>query len=132
MLSTGDLRALARARLKDAGALLSKGRFEGAAYLCGYAVEIALKARIVKTLKWPGFPALANEFSGLQSFRSHDLDMLLSLSGWEPKIRGKFLAEWSVVSDWDPESRYAPPGYVTPADARLMVDSAKLIVGALV
>jgi len=74
-----DLAATARARLKDATALLAQGQYDGAAYICGYAVEIAIKARIVKTLKWPGFPSDNKEFSGLQSFRSHDLELLLHM-----------------------------------------------------
>src|SRR5437667_174196 len=85
MLSTADLTSIARARLKDAKALLSKKRYDGAAYLCGYAVEIALKARIVRTLKWSGFPETRTEFEGLASFRCHDLDILLHLSGWEER-----------------------------------------------
>lgn len=56
MISTKDLKAIARARLRDAHLLLRAKRFDGAFYLCGYAVELALKARICRTLKWAGFP----------------------------------------------------------------------------
>ena len=69
MLTVSELSSIARARLKDASALVSKGRYDGAAYVCGYAVEIALKARIVKTLKWSGFPADGGEFKDLKSFQ---------------------------------------------------------------
>jgi HEPN domain-containing protein len=131
MLSARDLASVARARLKDAKVLLSGKRYEGAVYLCGYAVEIALKARVVKTLKWSGFPETNKEFAGLLSFKSHDLDVLLSLSGWEPRIRTKLLAEWSVVNQWDPESRYERPGNVTEGQAVAMVGSAGKIVGVL-
>ncbi len=93
MLSNTDLTSIARARLKDAKALLSKNRYDGAAYLCGYAVEIALKARIVKTLRWAGFPESSSEFKGYGSFKTHDLDVLLHLTGWEAKIKTTFLAE---------------------------------------
>jgi len=60
-----------------------RGRLEGSAYLSGYVVELALKARICRTLKWRGFPEKRNEFEGLQTFKTHDLDVLLSLSGRE-------------------------------------------------
>ena len=131
MLSTADLTSLARARLKDAKVLLSRKRYEGAVYLCGYAVEIALKARVVKTLKWTGFPETSNEFAGLQSLKSHDLDVLLSLSGWEPKIRTKLLAEWSAISQWDPTLRYQRLGNITGPQAVAIVTSASKIVAVL-
>lgn len=131
MLSAADLTSSARARLRDAKALFSKKRYDGAAYLCGYAVEIALKSRIVRTLRWAGFPESGGEFTGLGSFKCHDLEILLHLTGWEAKIRTSFLAEWSALQDWDPESRYRRPGSITHAEAKLMIESARVIVGVL-
>lgn len=132
MLTVVDLTSIARARLADAKALLSSGRFDGAAYLCGYSVEMALKARIVKTLRWvDGFPEEGGDFTGLQSFKTHNLGTLLHLSGWKPKIRTKFAVQWSNVSQWDPESRYERPGGVTQAQAQAMIESSKVILKAL-
>jgi HEPN domain-containing protein len=131
MLTVAELTSIARARLKDADALLSKGRYDGAAYICGYAVEIALKARIAKTLKWPGFPADGGEFKGLESLKTHNLRLLARLSGWEAKIKAKFLAEWLAVGQWNPESRYQVTGNVTQGDANRMIESARRILGAL-
>ena len=73
MLSVVEMSAISRARLMDAEVLLSNQRFDGAAYLCGYAVEIALKSRIVRTQGLTGFPATKSEFRGLSQFKSHDL-----------------------------------------------------------
>jgi HEPN domain-containing protein len=131
MLSVKDLTSTARARLADAKALLSKGRFDGASYVCGYAVEIALKARIVKTLKWPGFPSENKEFAGLQSFKTHDLEMLLYLSGWQARITSRLPSEWAKVCEWSPEERYSPPGGVSRADAEFMTASCTKIVRKL-
>jgi len=131
MLSVTELTSTARARLKDAKALFSKGRYDGASYLCGYAVEIALKVRVVRTLKWPGFPSDGKEFAGLQRFRSHDLEMLLYLSGWYPKIKTKLVAEWGNVAGWNPELRYVPPGRASHLDAKVMIESAQRIVEVL-
>jgi hypothetical protein len=83
MITARNLRAIARARLRDARVLLRARRWDGAVYLCGYAVELALKARICQTLKWAGFPETPAEFKGLQSVKTHDLEMLLHLSGIE-------------------------------------------------
>lgn len=131
MLTIIELASIARARLRDAGALSSRGRYDGAAYLCGYAVEVALKARIVKTLKWSGFPSEGGEFKDLQTFRTHNLDLLVRLSGWEGRIKRRFAPEWLIVSQWNPESRYIPPGNVTRADALRMAESATRIIEAL-
>ena len=51
MIQTNDIKDIARARLQDADILLTSGRYDGAIYLCGYAIELALKARICQTLK---------------------------------------------------------------------------------
>lgn len=86
MISVTDLAQIASARLEDAKILLAAGRFDGAVYLCGYGVEIALKARICKTLNWAEFPDTRGEFRNLESFRTHDLDASLRLSGLEPAM----------------------------------------------
>lgn len=131
MLSRQELKQIARARLKDSEVLLGAQRYDGASYLCGYAVEIALKAKICETLKWKGFPSTNKEFESYHSFRTHSLDVLLSLSGVEEKIKRGYLTEWSVVADWDPEARYKPVGKVSEADSRLMIESARTLIEAL-
>src|SRR5712692_8238276 len=113
MIPRSDLRNIARARLRDSEVLFDRGRYDGAIYLCGYAVELALKARICRTLNWPGFPSTRAEFASYQSFRTHSLEVLLTLSGWEQKIKSRYPTEWSVVADWDPELRYATVGTAT-------------------
>ncbi|MGI8641459.1 MAG: HEPN domain-containing protein [Pyrinomonadaceae bacterium] len=131
MISTKELKKIASARIKDAEVLSNGGRYDGAVYLCGYSIELSLKARICRTLSWSGFPSSKREFEGLQSFRTHRLDLLLSLSGQEIKIKTKFLADWSVVVKWEPETRYSVVGTIKQADAQRMIKSAKIIVKAL-
>jgi HEPN domain-containing protein len=128
MLSTQEMRRIAFARLSDAEALHRAKRFDGASYLCGYSVELALKARICKTLKWAGYPQTNAEFQGLASFKVHDLEMLLRLSGKAAIVKGKYLAEWSGVMIWRPEDRYNPIGTANETDARIMLDSAKTLL----
>ena len=83
MLTRKDLKDIIQARLDDADALHVAGRYDGAIYLCGYAVELALKCRICITLRWAGFPSSKKEFEKYQSLKTHTLDVLLSLSGYE-------------------------------------------------
>jgi HEPN domain-containing protein len=47
MVTRQQLQELARTKLKEAEALYSAGFFDGCVYLCGYVVELALKARYV-------------------------------------------------------------------------------------
>ena len=132
MLSIATLRTLSAARLEDARVLLTTGRSEGALYLCGYAVELALKARICETLDWDGFPDSGAEFHFLHSFKTHDLSVLLHLSGVEKEIKLEKQGDWDVVSKWKPEVRYIPLG----ADPALplpeaMVSATEQILGVL-
>jgi HEPN domain-containing protein len=110
MITRVELRRIARARLRDAEVLFAAGRYDGAAYLCGYAVELAFKARICRTLRSAEFPSTAGDFSDYRSFRTHDLTVLLRLSGIHDRIRRSHHVQWSVVPTWDPESRYNPIG----------------------
>ena len=67
MIARSDLRNIARARLRDAEMLLRARRYDGAVYLCGYSVEIALKARICRTSGWREFPETNRDFEGYQT-----------------------------------------------------------------
>lgn len=131
MLSRNDLRKMARARLKDAEVLLANRRYDSAVYLCGYAIELALKARICQTLNWPDFPETAKEFQPFQSFKTHTLATLLRLSGHEQRIISACLSEWSVVAPWDPEVRYKRVGTAAKADAVRMIEAARVLMRQL-
>ena len=131
MISTSDLLTIANERLTDAETLLNAHRFDGAVYLCGYSIEIALKYKICKTLNWTGFPSTNKEFEKFKSLKTHDLDVLLSFTGVETTLKSAHLAEWSAIAIWNPEARYNPIGVVSAADATLMINSAKTLIGIL-
>ena len=131
MIPATDLRSIARARLRDAQVLLAARRFDAAAYLCGYAVEVALKARICRTLKWQEFPETTREFRGLQSLRTHDLELLLRLSGAAARVRKTHASQWADVLYWSPDKRYQWTGGSSQQEAVAMVESAKGILGIL-
>ena len=131
MVSIVELRRIARGRLRDAEVLLAAGRYDGAIYLCGYASETALKARICRTLKWPGYPSARREFEGFQSFRTHDLDILLHLSGIENKIKTNHFDAWNTVVNWDPNVRYSAIGSTSSQEAADMIQSTKALLGVL-
>ena len=105
MISVAELDNIAHARIEDAKALLTADRFDGATYLCGYAVEVALKARICRTLNWTEFPSTGSEFQAYRSFQTHELDVLLRLSGQEARIKQNHFPLWNAVAIWKVESR---------------------------
>lgn len=132
MLTIATLRALSQARLEDARALLLAGRNEGSLYLCGYAVELALKAKICETLGWRWFPDTGREAVDYRSFRTHDLEVLLHLSGVHDRIAVELKEDWAIVLKWRPELRYAPPTSDTETPtAATMMSSAERILEAL-
>jgi len=131
MIATNDLRSTARARLRDAEVLLRAKRLDGAFCLCGYSVELALKSRNCKTLKWRGFPETNQEFQGLQSIKTHDLEILLRFSGVEDRVKTKYFAEWSGVLDWNPQKRYQSSGQTTLQQATDMVTCVKRLLNVL-
>lgn len=131
MIARATLEVLARAKLDDAEVLFNANRYDGAVYLCGYAVELALKARICRTLNWSEFPETRGEFRAFQSFRTHDLNVLLRLSGIETHIRSHYPPEWSAVSVWQPELRYRAIGTTTQSDAQNMLDAVRTLLGVV-
>ena len=131
MIESRTIKRIAQARLRDARVLANANRYEGAIYLCGYAVELGLKARICKTLKWQGWPSGGKEFEGYQSFKTHDLDVLLHLSGIEDRIKTERFKEWSAVAGWDPQYRYNPIGTASAFDAYLMIISTAVLLAIL-
>jgi HEPN domain-containing protein len=131
VISITNLEAIARARLEDARALLAAGRYDGAVYVCGYAVEVALKAKICRILNWQEFPQTSGEFQAYRSFQTHELDVLLRLSGQEPKIKQQHFGLWNVVAVWRPESRYNAIGSVGRTDAEEMINSADQLLEVL-
>ena len=131
MLTLEQLDGIARARLRDARALLEAERYEAATYLSGYAVEVALKARFCRSVNWTEFPSTAAEFNAYRSLRTHDLEVLLHLSGREVEIRETHLPAWTNVAAWSAELRYTDAGSVRSSDARAMIASVEKLLEAL-
>jgi len=133
MLTITVLRGMAKNRLHDAEVLYEGECWDGSVYLCGYAVELALKAKVCETLRWRSFPNTNTEFEGFTSFKTHDLDRLLRLSGVERKMkdgRRRCVEHWFKIVQWDPEDRYNP-SVATKNDAKTMLESSREIISTL-
>jgi hypothetical protein len=105
-LTRNDLRRLAWVRLKEARILLRSECWDGAYYLCGYAVECALKACIAKRTLRHEFP---DKEIVTQSY-SHNLTTLMATAGLDlgRKLASAppFAVNWAAVKDWTEKSRY--------------------------
>lgn len=122
-----EIEKIVQARVEDAQVLYESSRYDGSVYLCGYAIELGLKARICRTLQWDEYPT-SGKYS---SFKTHDLDLLLHLTGCEDKVKLKHLADWSIVAQWNPEARYNPIGSIQDSDAKDMLESTKELLKIL-
>ena len=131
MITRADLNKTARAHLRDAGILYKRGSYDGAVYLCGYAVEIALKARICRTLRWAGFPSTPGEFQYVKSVQTHNFDALVLFTGIETRILPALTAQWVQVKNWSPELRYSRVGTQSEPEAAEMMAATRILLGVL-
>lgn len=132
MIKISDIDQMVKSRLEDSETLYRTRRYDGSYYLCGYVIELALKYRICKTLNWDSYFETNKEFQGYNNFKTHNLEILLKLSGVEKIVRSKFINEWSIVRFWNPEKRYQPIGSAKAIDAKMMIMSSKSILGELI
>src|SRR5271169_5582887 len=122
MATREQLQVLARLKLQEAEALFAAEFFDGCAYLCGYVVELALKARICAPLSVDEYPK--SRFKG--AFRTHDFNELKLLAAMENEFSASnpaLLSNWSIASKWKPERRYEPPGSYDRAAAEEILDA---------
>lgn len=118
--SRADFEKMADDRLADAKSLLDAGRWNAAYYLAGYAVELALKACIIKVLmETDAFPK--RKFS--ERCYTHSIKQLVELAQLEAErqlatdTNQNLLTNWALVQEWTEETRYCR---VDRAEAELL------------
>jgi HEPN domain-containing protein len=124
------LREAAAEKLKDAEVLFNGQRYDATVYLCGYVIELILKARICKVLRFVGGYPAPGEKHEYGSLLTHKLDVLLRLSGKEA-AKKRIAKDWSIVSDWNSEMRYDAPGSITQGDAEKRLEATKRLINKL-
>ena len=104
-----DLQALAQVRYDDALSLLELGRYSSGYYLCGYSVELGLKACIARQVRSEEIP----EKDLFKNVYTHEFPRLVGQAGLRRELTDaqnadqQFQAYWGIASEWSPESRYA-------------------------
>ena len=101
-----EFQGLAEKRLVEAKALLDLGMWDGAYYLTGYAVELALKACIIAMGIFPPY----RDFS--KDCYTHAVEKLVGLAGLDDLRKSAMDADpdlknnWALARDWSEEKRY--------------------------
>jgi HEPN domain-containing protein len=120
-----DLQELSRLRLQEAEALYRARLYDGCVYLAGYAVELALKARICRLLRVEEYPPLSGEIG--RAFKAHSLEQLMVLAGlsreFDTNKNQELFDNWSRAIVWYPEQRYEAPGKFDGTTAKAILDS---------
>src|ERR1700674_889827 len=104
--SRSDFEKLMALRMKEAKLLLDQKDWDGAYYLVGYAVEFALKIRIISQLmKSDSFP----DKKLAENFYKHDLGLLRKLAELDDEMDKDAAVnlQWDIVKDWSEQTRYA-------------------------
>lgn len=121
-----ELQQISKTRLKEVKALYRNRLYDGAAYLSGYVIETALKARICRILKSDYLES--GEIA--RSFLTHRLDNLVTLGGLrkefdlEANSNINFKANWSLLAEgWNEALRYKPIGTSSQANVQLIINA---------
>jgi HEPN domain-containing protein len=108
-MDRNDFADLALTRLKEAKILLDNQSWDGAYYLCGYAVECGLKACIAKKTKEHEFPPPR---ATIAKYYTHDLDVLMKAAGLDLQLNRDMANDqdlrfnWKLAVTWEEISRY--------------------------
>jgi HEPN domain-containing protein len=103
--SQSDFEKLMVLRLKEAELLLRHRDWDGAYYLAGYAVEFALKIRVIAQLmKSNSFP----DKKLAENFYKHGLTLLRKLAELDDEMDNDVAVspQWDIVKDWSEQTRY--------------------------
>ena len=121
-----QLKQLAEDRIQDAEHLLNGGRWAGAYYLAGYAVECGLKACILAFVQASGAAIIFEDRKYSEKCWTHDLEDLIKQANlkatWEADVAANTVLRdhWNVAINWNELSRYEQK---TQKDARDLYDS---------
>ncbi len=102
------LQLMAKERVIDAAALLAAGRWSGAYYLAGYAVECGLKACVAGQTKQYDFP---DKDRTLKAY-THNIEVLVATAELkvervaDARLDHLLKEHWVVVTEWNEAARY--------------------------
>ncbi len=124
-MNRAELQQLADDRVLDATALLDAGRWSGAYYLAGYAVECGLKSCVIAFITLhPEIIIEARKFS--EKCWTHNLEDLIVIADLktsrdrDTSANPDFELNWQHVKDWGEIARYQRK---SEAQARMLYEA---------
>jgi hypothetical protein len=103
-----DFVKLVGIRESDAQILLASRRYDGSAYMIGYAIECGLKAIIASQTKRGDYP----DKDFVHKIYTHKLETLTDLAGLKTDLRNQmnmninFSGNWLLCRGWSEQRRY--------------------------
>lgn len=125
-----------RHRFDDAKSLMASSRLRGAMYIAGYAVECALKAKLMKMRGCFNLRDLQEdlrnhgEFNPADTIFTHSLEVLLLLTGARDRCQAnqEVWRSFRIANRWVPAWRYATKPIDYPSDATDFVTAVETVV----
>lgn len=121
-MNRSELQDLAQLRLDEAVVLLAAGKYDGAYYLAGYAVECAIKACIARLANQYDFPPNNTK----NSHYTHNLRTLVETAKLtndltvDSNANSALKKNWAQALGWDEGSRYQRK---SRSDAEALMDA---------
>lgn len=127
MNSVTEILQLADNKFKCAEILAEAGMYDDAYYMCGYAIELYLKASVCKLLDLddffntekmqsrrllPGKSTVSNFRQLYKQYMIHDLEQLIIFSGLFKEVTAldntnfQLKFDWLIILEWSEQSRY--------------------------
>jgi len=122
-------------RLDDAHALLNVGRWRGAMYMSGYAVECLIKTKLMRIYNCRNLYELEDELQRRgrlvrhATVFTHHLELLLRLTQTFDRLRQNriFWPQFNIVNSWIPAWRYSS-NLANRQDAQVFLKAVKNVM----
>lgn len=136
MNTPAEIKELSNSRIDEAKILFENDKYDGAFYLAGYSVELALKAKICEKIGIPNLFDVNNQETNKidnvseirKVFKTHNLYFLLIMCGLKNKYdndkasnRNLFEANSLLFNNWSENCRYKPCGHMRPLDVEKLI-----------
>jgi len=139
MQNRTKIQEIAENRLAEAELLFQNGHYDGACYIVGYCIELALKATICKTLDIDNLfdPNGKYKAEFIKPFKTHNLADLLAYAGLKNKFekdkidQRNLISSWAYIKDvlkWSEEFRYQEIGTQKAEETQQLLQSVKIIL----
>lgn len=126
-----DLKKMSENRLKAIKASYESGLYNEVVSDAGLVLEFALKAAVCKAMNRDTYP------EEIKNYRTHNLEKLVNIARLrdeldkEKRNNTDFYTNWSLLSAWDVNFRYMPPGLYNKESAEDYINAIEAEEGGI-